>query len=488
MVKSQPDGHIVTATVADDLCDTAETLGTTEGPTTRTIAAIGDALRAARARLAVTGGTPDRRRLSRVLRYQAAVLANIGQPAEAAAVAREAVGLSRQALLDTPGSGAAFDAVCGELAQRINDLGQILLSLGQDQEARQMLEQAAAVAGGSGGPVTARASRQTQEFRLTAALGEAQQAVGQGQKLSGETLVEDAQRLVAGRREHATEEDPTTLLDLGRALRLLGEATILRGQGRPAVAALAEAYGIFSRFDGPAAQGLARHTSDRLKFLREVVSARIRDTGTVTATARPGRHGEPSGPYGLPPWPADDLSEAVAQPYARFDEGMQLLLRGDAAAVGPLEEASLIFALLSTDDEPTQQNLALQRRFALSSWRLMQAHLLAGQAAEGVRSGRMSVTADMSLLEALPSGHPDHADVLAETLTVIADLSEVTLRSAGPPDDAIGLLRVAAVLAGGDPHPGVRQALGRARQVGELIARLAPGEAAAARAAGAWPF
>jgi len=492
---------MVAAAAADDLCGTAESLGITEGPTTRTIAAVGDALRSARACLAVIGGTQDRRRLSRALRYQAAMLASTGQSAAAAVAAREAVGLSRQALLDTPDSGTAFDAVCGELVQRINDLGQILLSLGEDREARQMLEQAAAVAGRSGGPVTVQAALQTQELRLTAALGEAQQAVRQGRKPSGDGLVEDAERLVAGRREHATEEDPITVFDLGQALRLLGEASILRGQARPAV--LAEAYAIFARFDGPVAQDLARRTSDLLERLREVFSARSGNAGSAgtqgdtregdsggpgQAAAGDGRHGEPSAPYGLPPWPADDLSETVAEPYARFGEGMQLLLRGDAAAVGPLKMAAEMFSLLTTDDEPTQQNLALRRRLALSFWRLMQACLVAGQAAEGLRSGQMSVTVGVDLLQALPSGHPGRADVLAETLTVIAELSEVTLRSAGRADEAIGLLRVAAGLAGGDPDPGVRQALGRVRQVSELIARLAPGEAAAAKAFGAWPF
>jgi tetratricopeptide (TPR) repeat protein len=498
---SQSHEQMVAATAADDLCDTAERLSVTEGATPRTMAAVGAALRAARGRLAATGGTADRRRLSRALRHQAAVLAGTGQPRKAAEAAREAVGLSRQALLDTPGSGTAFDSVCGELVQRINDLGQILLSLGQDDEARQMLEQAAAVAGRSGGPATAQAALQTQELRLTAALGEAQ-STGPGRKPSADTLVEDAKRLVAGRREHASEEDPTTIFDLGQALRLLGEASILCGQARPAAAALDQAYAIFARFDGQAAQDLARHTGDLLERLREVVSARTGNAGSADtpadgrsdtgghgqAVSGDGRHGEPSATYGLPPWPADDLSETVAEPYARFDEGMQLLLRGDAAAVGPLNRAADMFALLTTDQEPTQQNLALQRRLTLSFWRLMQAYLLAGQAAEGLRSGQMSVTVGVGLLRALPSGHPDRADVLAEILTVIAELSEVTLRSAGQAHDAIGLLRIASGLAGGDPHPGVRQALGRARQVSELIARLAPGEAAAARAAGAWPF
>jgi tetratricopeptide (TPR) repeat protein len=487
VMMSQSDGHMVTATAADELCDTAETLGTTEGPTTRTIAAIGDALRSARACLAATGGTQDRRRLSRALRYQAAMLTSTGQSAEAAVAAREAVGLSRQALLDTPASGTAFDAVCGELVQRINDLGQSLLSLGEDREARQLLEQAAAVAGRSGGPVTVQAALQTQELRLTAALDEAQQAAGQGRRPSGDGLVEDAERLVAGRREHATEEDPTTVFDLGQALRLLGEASILRGQPRPE--ALAEAYAIFARFDGPAAQDLARHTSDLLERLREVISARSGNAGSAD-TQGDTREGDSGGPgqYGLPPWPADDLSETVAEPYARFDEGMQLLLRGDAAAVGPLKMAAEMFSLLTTNDEPTQQDLALRRRLALSFWRLMQACLIAGQPGEGLRSGQMSVTMGVGLLQALRSGHPDRADVLAETLTVIAELSEVTLRAAGRADDAIGLLRVAARLADGNPHPAVRQALGHVRQVSELIARLAPGEAAAAKAAGAWPF
>jgi tetratricopeptide (TPR) repeat protein len=365
-----------------------------------------------------------------------------GQAAQAAVAAREAVGLSRQALLDTPDTGTAFDAVCGELVERINDLGQILLSLGQDEQARQMLE-------------------------------------------------------------HAAAEDPTTVFDLGQALRLLGEGYILRGQARPAAATLAEAHAIFARFDGRAAQDLARHTSDLLERLREVVSARSGNAGSADPTGgtgdgdhgRPGqaaawyeqRH-EPSAPYGLPPWTADDLSETVAEPYKCFDEGMKLLLRGDAAAVGPLKQAAGMFALLTADDEPTQQNLALQRRLALSFWRLMQACLVAGQAAEGLRSGQLSVTVGVGLLQSLPSGHPDRADVLAETLTVIAEVSEVTLRSAGQGDDAIGLLRVAAGLAGRDPHPAVRQALGRARQVSELIARLAPGEAATARAAGVWTF
>ncbi len=493
---------MVTATAADDLCDTAEALGITEGPTTRTMAAVGDAVRAARVRLAATGGTPDRRRLSRALRYQAAVLAGTGQPAQAADAARQAVGLSRQALMDTPASGTAFDAVCGELVQRINDLGQILQSMGQDNEARQLLEQAAAVAGRSNGPVTAQAALQTLELRLTAALAEAQLA-GQSPKPSGDTLIEDAQRLVAGRREHATDEDATTVFDLGQALRLLGEASILAGQARPAAAALAEAYAIFARFDGQAAQDLTRHTSELLGRLREVLSARSgnadsagkpadsSDLGRAAsgrAASGPGRQGEPSAMHGLPPWPADDLSETVAEPYARFDEGMQLLLRGDAAAVGPLKQAAEMFELLVPVAKPPEQRLALLRRLALSFWRLMQACVIAGQTAEGLRCGQRSVTTGVGLFQALPSGHPDRADILAETLTVLAEMSEVTLRSAGQADEAIGLLRIASGLAGDDPNPEVRQALGRARQVSEVIAELAPGEAAAARAAGAWPF
>jgi len=266
------DGQPVTSEHADELAAAANELAVSEGATSRAMTAIREAVHAARVVLSAAGSRENRRRLSETLWRQAAALATVGQAEAAAGPAREAIDLARQAVRETRPDDPALDAVCGEFGRRVNDLSQILGAAGHRTEAQRLVTESADVTRRSDGPLSARARAGTMQIMVSGLVDEVARSMADSRPPPADQafVIAAAESLVGDLRRIASEDDPTTVFDLGQGLHVLGRACAILAQYERAVGALAESHAIFARFDGAAARSRAEQVRAELDQVARV--------------------------------------------------------------------------------------------------------------------------------------------------------------------------------------------------------------------------
>ena len=236
----------------DALIARADTLAIEEGHSPDAVRACDAAVAAARALIGQLESRDNRRRLGRALWRQATTAAAGGDGA-AIAMARESVELTLSVLRESSVNEPGFDDLIGECATHLADLGLLFAVSGDRATADRLLREAKVAAELSPGPAArlARATAMRIAFKIAA------QDAGDRARRREQSAADTARLLRTGQDtvtllwEVADDDRPTTLLDLADGLRDLGFAHIIAARHQPAANALAEAYGIYSCFDGP---------------------------------------------------------------------------------------------------------------------------------------------------------------------------------------------------------------------------------------------
>jgi hypothetical protein len=470
----------ITAAAADALVAEANALAISEGATGRVLRATQEAVKAARTLVDRVGARDDRRRLSTALWRRAATLAGRDQARDAVAPAREAIDLARQVLRETGPDDSTFDAIVGEFATHVADLAQVLAFAGHEAQARQLLEEGHAAAQRSDGPGALRGLATVLRIQAGFLVKDAAVRMEAGEQSAADSahLVTSAQTMVELLRDLATEEDPTTILDLAQGLHQLSRASTIAMRSQPAADTLREAFAIFSCFDGPTARAGAKNVADELVQLSEAFpdvrpSLPPPDSWRPPVGRTPART-EPPPPTGrrararaevAPDTPAEaDAAEAARRLASAADseleDGMRLSREGRMAeAELALYRAMGQYALLMEEGDTGAWSRSIVRRCARAHARYAIVLHATGRAAQAMADGRRGVQVSLRLLDSLTPGTSEHTEVTAETATMMADLGEVAF-AAGLPDEQFALLDDAVARCGDNRDPGVRRALG----------------------------
>jgi hypothetical protein len=243
----------------DALIARANTLTIEEGPTKRVVQASAEAVAAARRLASQYPSRDNRRRLGRALWRDASIAATDGRGDAGIAAAWESVELVRSILRESSAAEAEFDDIVGECATHLADLALMFATGGDLAAGEQVLREGRDAVRLSQGPATRLAKATTGRITFKFAVQDAAERNRRHEQPVADNarLVETGQQMVALLWEVADEEQPTTLIDLADGLRDLGFAHIIAARHQQAANALAEAYAIFSCFDGPANRNAA---------------------------------------------------------------------------------------------------------------------------------------------------------------------------------------------------------------------------------------
>jgi tetratricopeptide (TPR) repeat protein len=451
---------VVSAEDADQLVADADEQAIVEGATRPVLKVIEASVKASRARLAQVGGPADRRRLARALWRQSTILATCERYPEAVGAAEESVALSRRVLADS----GSDDGIVGEFAQHVADLALVIVAAGDRPRADRLLVEAldAGRRGSGAAALRGRATAELIRFRLL--LDDGLGAATAGSTVDDEGLVAAGESTVDLLRGVATEDDPTTLMDLAQALHLLSRAYTVAVRPVPAAAALRESFALYSCFDGPASRASAQTVIDELRRLSRAapeVEFRLPTPGSWAATFRDRKPPDAARtPAGARTGDAGRSAEDAPLDLAArsLEEGVRLSRGGRLAAAEPLLKTAVDgYAVVARDsDDPL-----VLRAYATALWRYSLVLHAAGRVAQARLEGQQGAAVRRRLLGSLRPGSAEHTEVLAESATALADLGE-TAFATGRPYERIALLDEAIEWCGDHADPRVRRALGTA--------------------------
>jgi hypothetical protein len=211
-------------------------------------------------------------------------------------VAWESVELYLSVLRESSAAESGFDGIVGECATHLADLALLLADAGaRDRTAgEQVLREAQGAAVLSDGPAARLAKATVGRITFKFAVQESAERTQRREQTHADSarLLETGQHMVALLWEVADEEQSTTLLDLADGLWDLGRAHLIAAQYQPAANAFAEAYGIFSCFDGPSSRASVESILTGLKRIGGIpgVQVVVPVPGTWRLAPRRSRH------------------------------------------------------------------------------------------------------------------------------------------------------------------------------------------------------